>query len=186
MASKVQIANFALQAIGEEAIASLSDDSERARAVNRIFAQELRAELRAHPWNCAIKRVRLAALADAPAFEYSYQYQLPADCVRPLIKRNDLPDYKIEGRKLLTNVSGPLDFRYVYEITDMNEMDAALVTAFSLRLAYKIAPRLTQSRGTAQDAYRDYKDAIADAKKANAFEKAAEELPEDDWIQARL
>jgi hypothetical protein len=31
-----------------------------------------------------------------------------------------------------------------------------------------------------------YDDAIAEAKRINAFEKPSEEFPEDDWVLARL
>ena len=40
--------------------------------------------LRAHPWNCAIKRVILSPDVEMPAFGYTYQFTLPADWIRTL------------------------------------------------------------------------------------------------------
>ncbi len=185
MTSAVEIVNDALQKIGEEAITSLSDDSDRARAANRIFTKELRAELRAHPWNCAIKRTQLAALEDAPLFGLAYQYQLPSDCVR-ILPSTQVVDWQIEGRKLLTDDGGPLDLRYVYEITDPNEMDPLFVDALSSRLAARLCERLTGSNTKRELAEQDYRRTLAEARKANAFEKVAQSPPTDPWIIARL
>lgn len=185
MTSKVEIANLALQRIGEEAITSLSDDSDRARAINRIYDSELRAELRSHPWNCALKQASLAALEDEPLFDYDQMFQLPSDCLR-ILPDSEATDWKVVGRKLYTNDSGPIELWYIYEITDPNEMDALLVEAFASRLAWKVSPRLTNSRTTTDEAKQSYFDAIREARKVNAFEKIADERPEDDWIVARL
>jgi hypothetical protein len=185
MTSTVEIANNALQKLGAEAISSLSDNSDRARAISRIYAQELRAELRAHPWNCAIKRVQLAALEDAPAFGPAYQYQLPSDCVR-ILTSVLVTDWQIEGRKLLTDDPGPLDLRYVYELTDPNEMDPLLIDAFSSRLAWKVATRVVDSNTMTAAARQMYMDTLGAARKANAFENISAEPPEDSWLTARL
>ena len=61
MASEVDIANRALQKLGAESIVSLTQDSENARACNLCYEPIRDAELRAHPWNFAIKRASLAA-----------------------------------------------------------------------------------------------------------------------------
>jgi hypothetical protein len=185
MTSAVEIVNDALQKIGEEAITSLSDNSDRARAANRIFTKELRAELRAHPWNCAVKRVQLAALSDAPLFGFAYQYQLPSDCVR-ILPDALVTDWQVEGRKLLTDDGGPLDVRYVYEITDPNEMDPLFVDALSSRLALRLCERLTQSSTKRELAEKDYRRALQEARRVNAFEKIAQSPPTDPWIIARL
>lgn len=185
MTSKVEIINRALQLIGEEAISSLNDDSDRARAMNRIYDAELRAELRAHPWNCALKQAQLASSEDEPLFDFDYMFQLPSDFVR-LLPQNTVTDWKVVGRKIYANDSGPLEIWYVYEITDPNEMDALLVAAFEARLARQVAPRLSNSSTMTERAAQAYKDAIAEARRTNAFENVSGERPEDEWILARL
>ena len=185
MASWVEFANTALQQIGEEVITSLTDDSDRARAVNRIYQSELRTELRLHPWNCARKRVQLATLTTAPTFGPAYQFQLPSDFVR-LLPDAEVTDWQIEGRKLLSDDGGPLDVVYIYEITDPNELDPLLVEAYVARLAMKLCERLTMSSGKRELAVRDYTEAVKQARKVNAFESISATPPEDPWVTARL
>ena len=101
--SVVQIVNNALVRIGANSITALTENSEAARAANVIYEQVRDATIRDHVWNFAVKRVQLAQDTETPAFEYSYQYALPSDCLRVLQMQEKTMVYKIEGRKLLTD-----------------------------------------------------------------------------------
>ena len=57
MASEVDICNRALSKLGAARITSLTEDSVNARACNAMYESVRDAELRAHPWNFAMKRV---------------------------------------------------------------------------------------------------------------------------------
>ena len=184
MASVVEICNLALQKVGANPISSLSDDSEEARACNRLYEPILRAELRTHPWNCAITRVSVAPDSDEPAFGYDYQYTLPSDCVR-ILPDNTITDWKIEGRKILTDTDTEIELVYVKEISDPNDMDPLLVEALASRLAVELAEKVTESATKRQMAWEEYKEWVREARRVNAFESTAQELPEDDWIAAR-
>ena len=100
--SVVQIVNNALIKIGASAILTLTENSEAARAANLIYEQVRDASIRDHVWNFAIRRVELAQNSTAPAFEFSYQYNLPSDCLRVLRMEDMGMYYKIEGGKLNT------------------------------------------------------------------------------------
>ena len=99
MASVVDICNRALQKLGAESITSLTQNTENARACNSCFEFLRDAELRAHPWNFAIKRAQLAADLTPPEFGYDLRYQLPSDYLRLLpsdsFDVNRSADYKI-------------------------------------------------------------------------------------------
>lgn len=189
MASETEIANRALQRLGEARITSRTENSARARAVNAAFDSVRDSELRAHSWNFAIKRAQLAADVDAPAFGPANAFPLPSDFLKllppdPNMHYNDL-DWKIEGRKLLTDDTAPLNIRYVYRVTDPNEMDAMFREAFALRLAKELCEVITQSNTKIQLIEADYAAAIREARKANAFEQVALEPPEDTWLSIR-
>jgi hypothetical protein len=189
MASKVEIANRALQQLGAKRIVSLTEDSKNARAVNSAYESIKLSELRKHPWNFAIKRAQLAASVTAPLFTKSTSFPLPSDFVRllspdPEVNYNDI-DWQIEGRNIITNEDAPLEIRYIYDVTDPNEMDPLFREAFSMRLAEVLAEEITQSNAKKADARIAYEEAIAEARKANAFERSAQEPPEDTWITAR-
>lgn len=189
MASKVEIANRALQILGAKRIVSLTEDSRNARAISAAYEPVKKAELRKHTWCFATKRAQLAADATGPLFTRDNAFTLPTDCLRvlppdPEVNFNDL-DWIIEGRKIVTNDSAPLDLRYVYDVTDPNEMDALFREALSAKLAEQLCEEITQSNTKVATASAFYKDAIADAKRTNAIEKVAEKPPEDEWVTCR-
>jgi hypothetical protein len=190
MASKVDICNRALQKLGAKSIISLTEDSRNARACNTAFEPVKLAELRAHPWNFAIKRAELAADATAPEWGRANSFTLPSDFVGmapdyPEDNAND-KDWQLEGKKILTNDSAPIYIRYKYNVTDPNEMDSLFREALACRLAAELAEALTQSNVKKSDLKADYKDVISEAKKQNAIENIGEDGPEDEWITARV
>lgn len=188
MASEVDIANRALQKLGAERIVSLSQDSENARACNLLYDSIRDAELRAHPWNFAIKRAQLAADVTAPAFGPAAAYTLPSDCLRvlPTDENWNTHDWKIEGRKILTDDGAPLDVRYICRVTDPNQYDALFIEALACAIAQELCEQLTQSNTKAQMVRSDYTTAIRTARKLNAFENISAEPQTDEWITVRL
>lgn len=189
MASKVEIANRALQLLGAKRIVSLTEDSRNARAINAAYEPIKLAELRKHPWACATKRAQLAASATAPIFTRARSFPLPSDYIRllppdPEVNFNDL-DWIIEGRNIITNDDAPLDVRYVYDVTDPNEMDVLFRECLAAKLAEALCEEITQSNTKLASAALAYKDIIAEARRANAIEKVAEKPPEDEWVTVR-
>lgn len=190
MASEVAICNRALQKMGAKRIASLTEDSRNARAMNVAYAPIRDALLREHPWSCAIKRASLAADATAPMFTYARSFTLPSDFLRlmprdPIYNYNDT-DWIIEGKAILTNDSAPLYIRYVYRLTDPNGMDSSFQEAFSARLAVETCEEITQSNTKLQLLENWYKQVIASARRTNAIEQIVPAQPTDDtWITVR-
>lgn len=190
MASEVDIANRALQKLGAERITSLTQNSENARAANLCYTSIRDAELRAHPWNFAIKRAQLAADSTAPAFGFSYSYTLPSDCLRllpPDVSVNyNTHDWQIEGRKILTDEGAPLQVRYIKREEDPNQYDSLFIECLSAKIAIELCEQLTQSNGKGQAARDDYIRAIREARKMNAFENISAEQMTDTWITCRV
>ncbi len=189
MASKVEIANRALQLIGAKRIVSLTEDSRNARAANAAYEPVKRAELRKHPWCFATKRKQLPASATEPIFTRANSFPLPSDFIRllppdPETNFNDM-DWIIEGRNIITNDGAPLDVRYIYDVTDPNEMDVLFREALAAKLAEQLCEEITQSNAKLAAANAAYKDVIAEAKRSNAIEKVAEKPPEDEWVTCR-
>lgn len=189
MASDVGIANRALSRLGQTRITSLTENTVAAREINAVFADLREAELRAHNWHFAIKRASLAADGTAPSFGPANAFTLPSDYLKliPPAKwtQDNALDWLIEGQKILTGYSAPLNIRYVWKVTDPNVMDPLFREAFAMKLAEAVCEKLTQSNTKIQLVRQDYDDAIARARKANAFEVPSEEPPEDTWITAR-
>lgn len=189
MASEVGICNRALQKLGAKRITSLSEDSVNARACNVAFESLRDFELREHSWSFAIKRSSLAADSVAPAWGRANSFQLPSDCLKvlppyPEMNRNDI-DWQIEGRKILTNDKAPLLVRYIAQVIDPNEMDAAFKETLACRIALELCEEITQSNTKKDALLKDYEMTVRRAKKANAIENAPGTPPEDTWVTGR-
>lgn len=198
-ASVIQIANRALTKLGAARIASLSDDNKQARAISSCFEDLRDDELRAHRWSFALKRTSLAALSDAPAFGYTYQYELPSDCLRIDMVNDEYPaaimdnyigaeynDWVIEGGMILTDIAAPLLLRYISQVTDPTVWDINFREALASRIAYEICEDLTQSDTKKQFAMQDYKRAITQAIRTNSIERPPVMPPDNQWVISRI
>ena len=169
MASTVDICNGALNQLGATTILSLTEDSKNARLCNSRFTQVRDAVFRSHPWNCLQKRVELAADTTAPAWGFSYAYTLPADCLRLLRILDYDSNYKVEGRKILSNTSS-MKILYIGRITDPNEYDELLRETLSASLAADIAFAVTSNNTTATNMYNLFQDKLKDARFVDSTE----------------
>lgn len=198
MAADTDIANRALQKLGEARITLLTDNSKAARAMNAAFPIVRDNELRAHYWNFARARASLASDSAAPAFGFNLQYTLPADCLAVRIVgnmrqalgllnyRTGLEQiYRIEGRKIVTDLTAPLAIEYTTRVTDYTLWDAAATEAFATKLALETCEELTQSDAKKESLRRDYKRAIREAVIANAIELPPQGLADDAFVLAR-
>ena len=159
MSSAVEIANQALTKIGADRITSFSDETTPARVMSTIYEPTKTSLLRSYPWNCAIKREKLAQLADEPLNEFPFQYQLPEGFIKLLDvwageQKMDRPGaamraWAVEGDKLLTHDQN-LNIKYVANI-ESQDMDAHVEEAFVAKLASE-ASYAIQASNTNQDA----------------------------------
>ena len=113
VSSEVDICSYALRLIGDQPITALTDNSDRARLCNSIYALTRDATLRAHPWNFATYRAAVAlatittgtnpVITTFPAFELRQAYILPNGagtdpvtdppyCLRVIYTSFDAPD----------------------------------------------------------------------------------------------
>jgi hypothetical protein len=169
MASTVDICNGALNQLGATTILSLTEDSKNARLCNQRYTQVRDGVFRSHPWNCLQKRIELAADTTAPAWGFSYAYTLPSDCLRLLRILDYDSNYKVEGRKILSNTSS-MKILYVARITDPNEYDELLRETLSAALGADIAFGITSNNQTAQNMYQLFQEKLRDARFVDSTE----------------
>ena len=169
MASTVDICNGALNQLGATTILSLTEDSKNARLCNSRYTQVRDGLFRTHPWNCLQKRIELAADTTAPAWGFTSAYTLPADCLRLLKILDYDSNYKVEGRKILSNAS-TMKILYIGRITDPNEYDELLRETLSASLAADIAFAVTSNNTTATNMYNLFQDKLKDARFVDSTE----------------
>lgn len=186
MASQVEITNLALISLGMEPITGIDDTTKEARYAKTLFPLVKKRVLRSHPWNVAIKRASLAALSSTPVFEYTYQFQLPSDCIRLLeVYQND--DWKLEGNVVLTSNGGPLYIKYIYDITHYDSLDESLVYAIAAALAVDLCMALQQNANQRQVMMEEYEMRLREARGVDAKAGSSlQTLEINDWIQERF
>jgi hypothetical protein len=186
-ATDVSICSNALLMLGDNPISSLSEGSAKARVASNLYPAVRDAILRAHPWNCCVARVQLAPEVATPAFDFAFQFTLPADYVRTLQvgEYGAEADYRIEGSKLLCD-ENPLNLRYIFRNENPATWDGALVDAVTLEMAARMAYPITRSASLARDKRAEANAALKAAKAVDGQDDSPETLGNERLLAARM
>jgi len=198
MASTIDIVNRGLSKLGDMRITALSDETAAAQLANSIYEVVRDAEIAAHAWLFATARAQLPALADKPAFGWSWQYELPADCLRliqaggwpqPVIDNyinRDTSTFTIEGRNILTNLGPALNIIYLRRETDTSLYPPVFIESLACKLAVEMAESLTGSTNKRQMAWQEYDLTIKKAKRVNAICLPPQAIQDDSWMLGHM
>lgn len=199
MPTPVEICNLALSHIGVgKEIATLTEDSQEARACNRYFNIALEAVLRDFPHPFANTFATAQLVAEDPNDEWGYSYRYPSGCVKLLRilsgirndNRQSRVPYKIgrdsAGRLIYTDKQNA-ELEYIELVTDTTKFPADAAMALSFRLASYVAPRLTAGDPfkMGDRAIRYYIGEVSLAKANAVNEQQDEELPDSEFTRAR-
>jgi hypothetical protein len=197
MAGVVDIVNQALSALGEARITSLDDPGQAAGLARSLYESVRDTEISRYSWNFARDRIQLPLLKEAPIFGWSYQYQLPPDCLRvleagpwPLALTDDYimaenRAWIIEGRNLLTNNGPPLNLVYLRRVEDPAFYPPAFVEVLAAKLAVRMCERLAGSNSKRELAAREYDLALKQAKRVDAIQLPPQRPADSEWMTAR-
>lgn len=206
--SNTELANLAISHLGiggEIAdLAEEGDNSEEANACRRFYDVALKATLRDFDWIFARKVAELTEIEDDDddidiASEWAYVYRYPTDavCLRRISSgaRNDSRQSRIEfsetydatyGRVILTDQESAVMIYTMYQSNPLY-YPADFELAFTLRLAYLIAPRLAgkESRKLRERLWGEYQYHLAVARANAGNEEQAPEPVESEFVRAR-
>ncbi len=160
--SPEELCNLALMSLGAAPINSLDDLTDRARICKALWPMVLDDEIMQHAWKCCRKRATLALLAAAPAFGYSYRYQLPTDCMRVLELSDDTIDYEVEDGELLTDNS-TCQIIYLFRNTVIAKYSAGFKAALVARLTAELAMPITKKDAIVKSSWAAYWGKLAQA-----------------------
>lgn len=163
----------------------MTEDSEAAGLCANLYPLARLDTLRLHPWNCAIKRVTLAPLAEAPAFGWSYAFQLPGDWLRTIQVGldGDPGEYEIEGRTILYD-SNVLYLRYVADVNE-GQWDSLLVHVMTKRMQIDLAYPVTKSASLRDSLVVEFnRPGLGVLARAKAVD--GQENPPQDWGDSSL
>jgi hypothetical protein len=189
MATGVSICSNALLMLGAQTINDFADQEnlDRAKLCANLYPTVRDDMLRAHPWNCCIKRAVLAPDAVAPAFGYSQSFELPADFSRVLeVGTNGCQiDYLVEGRTIQANTT-VLELRYVFRNEVENTWDAHLVKLVTLAMAAAMAYPVTQSASMQQTMEQKLETSLRRARAVDGQEDPPQTLGDERLYAARF
>lgn len=190
MPSLTEVANLALAMVGDERIVSLDTDTSKEAKLCLEFLPQVRNEaLALHPWNFAKRRASLAASPEAPAFQWSAQYQVPANCLRVLAIQSDDPHepWEREGDLILCNLAAPLRIQYVSRHEDTGAWSPLFVRLVAAMLAERLCIPLSASQGQRAQIAQELDDARRLARQIDAAEGTPnpQYAPADAFIWAR-
>jgi len=178
MTSKLDLANQALTQLGAKRLTSITDGTSHAKLVNEIIDEVIQEVMIDGAFTSTIRRASLNQTSNTPAYEFTYEYQLPTNpkCLRVLeietANGNSLQyvadyledqGYRIEGDKLLSD-SETAKIKYIAHITDVGSYDSSLKMAIRAKLAADLAYPITGSTSLADRLYQKYERVLARAK----------------------
>lgn len=152
--SNVELVNQALDHLGKDRIASLSEASTAARKANEVFQRTVYSALARSHWSFARK---IQTLSQFPTNDWeerwSFKYDIPNDCLNfiRVIPRVDIPNTEAQAPHQLLNNAVYTDenlakAEYVFETTDTLSMPSPFLDAVSFLLARNLAMPLTRKR----------------------------------------
>lgn len=176
LASRIGIWNAALDLLHEQPLVSVDDTRPAALWLSRNYDQQRDYLLERINWKFAVTRAALAADAAAPAFDWTYRYQLPADCLKLFQPTTDGAwmgkpiQYEVESGFILTDAPPPLRIRYMRRVTGEGEFSNGFCEVLALRLAMKMAHWMTGKATMTQTLAEMLKVSISEVRQAEAFQ----------------
>ena len=189
MASIVAICNAALRKVGADTITGLNQGVKNSNFCNDRYADLRDALLEMHPWNFAVKRVKLAQTTTTPAIKFDYSYALPTDYVRAVgVFDSDegygIVDHKIEDNRVVSSAF-EVWMLYISKVTDPNKMSPLFREALSALLAIEAATSITESRTLRELMTAEFKSALRRARSADSQADLPDRMPIGSWVTGR-
>lgn len=189
IATGVSICSNALLMLGAQTINDFADQQnlDRAKLCANLYPYQRDSMLRAHPWNCCIKRILLAPSANPPPFGYNAAFPLPSDCLRVLEvgTGGQQIDYLVESRTIQANASS-LELRYVSQNVNESSWDSHLVDLLTVAMAAVLAYPVTQSTSERDSREAKLVQALRQAKAVDGQEDPPQTLGNEHLLASRF
>lgn len=186
-ASVVAICNLALAKIGGGIINAVDEGSPAAAACHAVYDACRDMVIGISPWPSCTKRAQLAQLAESPAFEWTYAYQLPTDYIAVVRLGEDpsaSPAFTVEGRQLLTG-EGTARLIYLFRNEDPAAYEPLLVELIATRLAIELATSVAGNASVAADLRQQFERLRVLARGYGAFAVGHNSHMRSGFVEAR-
>lgn len=190
--SKVGVANRALDHIGKDRIASLTENSTAARKVNEVFDSVLVSVLERAPWTFGRTIRVLAEVTNDWPERWAYKYDRPGDMVKfiRLIPPVDDPEGQdplpVGHRVGAIYANEPsAKAEYIPEITETASLPQYFLDAFAFLLARDLAMPMTRKQSLWDALDQRYEFQLSRASEIDAAQEQSTYTRGNDYIQAR-
>ncbi len=176
--SPESICNLAMDKLGADT--TLANIAAPVKPNERLLARQyfhLRdVELRKHRWLFALEVHRLTPTGSPVVNDLDdtlYRYNWPTNALRPV--RESGTTWISRGKQILDASSTYIDVKFIMQVAPAL-FDDLFAEALASRLAEVCCEKITQSTDKKEMAKDDYKKAIDDARRINAFELGPEQI----------
>lgn len=129
-------------------------------------------------------------MRSCPSGGYANAYprpSAPAYCLRALRLEDSEAEWKVEGRRILTDTGAPLRLLYyLRRVPYPNEFSALFHEALAARLAAELAEPLKQSSSMAEAMRALYESKLAEARTADTQEGTPDVIEAEEWLLVRV
>jgi hypothetical protein len=186
--SKTDILNRALTLVGASPVVSITDGTNNARVLSRVYESALRAILSECKWNFATKRASLSEVTVTLDWYDTAQeivYQKPVDMIRIYGASDSGALWREEGDYIISDTSD-LGLRYVYYLDDPTKYPSFFTEAFTDKLCSDIAFAIVNSASLGEKFKTLYEGiSLPKAMSANSQTGIQQSLQDDAWTLAK-
>ena len=186
--SKTEICNKSLTLVGANPIVSITDDSQNARILNRVYELALKSILSEAPWVFALKRRLLSLSADTLEWydtNENYVYARPNDMIRAF-RANDTDAIWRQHGNYIVSDTDDLGLEYVYYLDQPSNYSTSFVEAFVDKLCSDIGFMVVNSKTLAENFLEKYETvSLAKALAENAQIGTPIPMKDDLWERVK-
>lgn len=186
--TKTSLVNKALTIAGATPITNITDDTNNARIINRVYEIALKSILGECRWNFCTERALLVSSATTKAWYYQGEtcvYVRPSTCIRIFGTNDDNAEWREEGDYIVSDTTG-LGIIYTYYLDDPSKYPSSFVEAFIDKLCSDIGYMIINDVRIAQAFLEKYeKVSLPKAMAENAQIGKAQYLKDDAWELAK-
>ena len=186
--SKTSTVNKALTLCGASPITNITDDSNNARIVNRVYEISRKAVLSECRWTFATTRATLSLSASEMPWEHdeeAYVYVRPATALRIFEVSDKHAVWREEGDFIISDTAS-LGIKYVYDHDDPSKYPAYFLEAFIDKLCSDISFMILNSASKAEAFLKKYSTvSLPKAMSANSQTGTHQQIIDDAWELAK-
>lgn len=180
--SKTSLINKALTIVGAAPITNITDDTNNARIVNRVYEIARQSILSECCWTFATTRATLSLSADTMAWDYpdeAYIYAKPSGVIRIFDVSDNYAVWREEGDYIISDTAS-LGIKYVYDLDDPTKYSSSFIEAFIDKLCSDICYMIINSAKQAEAYITKYQKVSLPRAKSENSQIGTQQSPKDD------